>query len=86
MDDEEIVFQDLSDEDGISFKAKTSVIPKTLRAPKYVAQFTATKRKTNNFADLYRSDEKMTWIINDLLPETGMVYIAGESGGGRGNT
>jgi hypothetical protein len=40
-------------------------------------------RKTMSFVDVLEDDEKLEFIIEDLLPDTGMMYIGGLSGTGK---
>ncbi|GHF92225.1 AAA family ATPase [Streptomyces griseosporeus] len=40
-------------------------------------------RKTMSFVDVFDDDEKLEFIIQDLLPTTGMMYLGGISGSGK---
>lgn len=40
-------------------------------------------RKTMSFVDVFDDDEKMKFIIQDILPDTGMMYLGGLSGTGK---
>lgn len=40
-------------------------------------------RKISNFMDVLENPDKMEMIIEDLLPETGLTYFAGQSGTGK---
>lgn len=83
MNEEEMDFDDDFDAEPFVTKAKGSEIPKALQAPKYTYTATSPKRRLQGFSTLRNSSERMKFVIEDILPDTGLLYWAGESASGK---
>lgn len=71
------------DEEPFVVKGKGSELPKSIQAPKYTYTASRTKRRLFGFSDLLDSKERMKFVINDILPDTGLLYFGGESASGK---
>lgn len=40
-------------------------------------------RKFFTFMEVFENDEKLEWVVEDLLPDTGLMYVGGLSGTGK---
>lgn len=80
--DEEIDFADFDEEPFVA-KGKAKDVPELLQAPKYTFTASAPKRRLLGFRTLRTSDQRMKFVIDDLLPDTGLLYFAGESASGK---
>lgn len=81
---EDMKFQSLDDEDfGPLIVGKGRSIPASLQAPQYSYAIKGPARKIENVLDIYDSEDKIDWVINNILHDTGLVYLAGESASGK---
>lgn len=72
------------DDDGpsIAFIPKQSNPEQDLK-DKLKASSEAGLRKVLSAIDVLDDDEKLSWVLQDTLPDTGLMYIAGASGTGK---
>lgn len=87
--DEEFAFAD-AEEDGEDLNTflSESLIPKQVSpeedlANKVKVTTEAGLRKVTSIIDVMEDDEKLEFVIQDLLPDTGLMYVAGASGSGK---
>lgn len=69
------------DDDGIPL---SQFIPKQAASPEAeILQKIASPRRLTNALDVMRNDTKLSYIVQDILPESGLIYFGGLSGTGK---
>lgn len=86
MDDEEFAFGSVgpedSDSDEVAFIPK-QVSPEQDLKNKVELTNQAGLRKIMSVVDVMENDEKLSFVVEDLLPDTGLMFVAGASGTGK---